>query len=414
MKRRLTHGSTFSGIGAAEIAAEILGWDNKFHCEINDFGRKILDFHFPRAESYGDIKQTNFTKWRGRIDVLTGGFPCQPFSTAGKRHGANDNRYLWGEMLRCITEIEPTWFIGENVVGITSMVLPCEAVDVGGQTDLFGTSDHIQESRGRFVLEEICRNLESIGYSVQPIVVPACAVSAPHRRDRIFILAHNNKVHGTLADSEGCPDLRRPREIPCEEGKARIQERNDVLIPGVAGEIPSEIQGTTQDPCCDRCDDNISEEESDSRRLWNTCPGDDVRIRGEERLHASDSDNNGLQHHLERGSETGLPGEESFGREDKVSEQVQPTSPNGNGRKTPTTRELIAECVRKYVIGRWEKFPTQPPLLRGHDGLPFDVDGLSIPFNKWRNETLKAYGNAIVPQVLLEIFKFIEVIENGN
>lgn len=346
MKRRLSHGSTFSGIGAAEIAAEILGWDNKFHCEINDFGRKVLDFHFPRAESYGDIKQTSFKKWRGRIDVLTGGFPCQPFSTAGKRRGANDDRYLWGEMLRCIDEIRPTWFVGENVVGITTMVLPCEAVDVGGQTDLFGTSDHIQESRGRFVLEEICGNLESIGYSVQPLVVPACAVSAPHRRDRIFIVAHD-----ALADTEGCADLRRAREIPCKEGAERLQERHDVLVFGESSDVRSKVQEPIADTCCEGLE-RRGGTESSAEEGWREADG-----------------------HL-AGS--------------------------------------IEECVRKFVIGRWEEFPTQPPLCGGNDGLPFDVDGLSISFGKWRTETLKAYGNAIVPQVILEIFRAIEVIENGN
>lgn len=387
MKRRLSHGSTFSGIGAAEIAAEILGWDNKFHCEINDFGRKVLDFHFPRAESYGDIKQTSFKKWRGRIDVLTGGFPCQPFSTAGKRRGANDDRYLWGEMLRCIDEIRPTWFVGENVVGITTMVLPCEAVDVGGQTDLFGTSDHIQESRGKFVIEEICGNLESIGYSVQPLVVPACAVSAPHRRDRIFIVAHD-----ALADTEGCADLRRAREIPCNEGTERLQERNDVLVFGEPSEIRSQVQGTTQDPCCDRCDDNITEGESNERKLRDTSTGDDVRIRGEERIHLADTCCEGLER---RG------GTESSAEE-------------GRREADGHLAGSIEECVRKFVIGRWEEFPTQPPLRGGDDGFPFDVDGLSISFGKWRTETLKAYGNAIVPQVMLEIFKAIEVIENGS
>ena len=83
----LRHGSLFSGIGAAEIAAEMLGWENVFHCEINPFGRKVLEYWFPNSDSYEDITKTDFSQYRGQIDVLTGGFPCQPFSYAGKRGG---------------------------------------------------------------------------------------------------------------------------------------------------------------------------------------------------------------------------------------------------------------------------------------------------------------------------------------
>lgn len=99
-KNKFTHGSLFSGIGGPEIAAEEMGWKNMFHCEINPFGRKILDYWFPNSKSYEDITKTNFTEWRGKINVLTGGFPCQPFSCAGQRKGAEDDRYLWPEMLR--------------------------------------------------------------------------------------------------------------------------------------------------------------------------------------------------------------------------------------------------------------------------------------------------------------------------
>ena len=134
----ITHASTFSGIGAPEVAAEMLGWENVFHCEINPFGRRVLDYYFPKAKSYEDITRTDFSEWRDRITVLTGGFPCQPFSYAGKRRGSEDDRYLWPFMLRCIEQVRPRWFVGENVAGITTMAFPGEDVKVGEQTDLFG------------------------------------------------------------------------------------------------------------------------------------------------------------------------------------------------------------------------------------------------------------------------------------
>lgn len=90
----MNHASLFSGIGGAEVAASMMGWKNLFHCEIQEFPRKVLQYWFPNSESYEDITKTDFTKWHGKVDVLTGGFPCQPFSLAGRRKVADDNRYL--------------------------------------------------------------------------------------------------------------------------------------------------------------------------------------------------------------------------------------------------------------------------------------------------------------------------------
>ena len=109
----------------------MLGWDNVFHCEINPFGRAVLEYWFPESKSYEDITKTDFTEWRGKIDVLTGGFPCQPFSYAGKRGGREDERYLWPQMLRVIDEIRPTWVVGENVAGFTTMVEGGVCTDLG-------------------------------------------------------------------------------------------------------------------------------------------------------------------------------------------------------------------------------------------------------------------------------------------
>ena len=186
----MTHASLFSGIGGFDLAAEWMGWHNAFHCEINEFCTKILNYHFQDAEHYTDITRTDFSKWGGRIDVLSGGFPCQPFSLAGQRKGADDNRYLWPQMLRAIREIRPTWVVGENVAGILTMVQPGAEVEVGGQASLFG-EDYRKRvlHRQEYVIETICRDLEREGYAVQPLLIPACAVGAPHRRDRIWFIA---------------------------------------------------------------------------------------------------------------------------------------------------------------------------------------------------------------------------------
>lgn len=202
--RLLTHASLFSGIGGAEIAAAWVGWKNVFHCDINEFGCEVLRFWFPESKEYHDISKTDFTEWGGLVDVLTAGFPCQPFSIAGKRRGEEDKRYLWPEAFRALREIRPTWFVGENVPGIISMVLPGERIEMAQEVNLFG-ENHIDKEVKRYIFDGICDDIESAGYEVQPFVIPACAVGAPHRRDRVWILARR-KDGGLPKDtnSHGC------------------------------------------------------------------------------------------------------------------------------------------------------------------------------------------------------------------
>ena len=183
-----THGSVFSGIGGAELAAKWMGWSNVFHCEINPFCRRILRYWFTDSKSYEDITKTDFSQWNGKVDVLTGGFPCQPFSSIGKRRGKDDDRYLWPQMLRVIHEIRPRWVVCENVAGILTMLQPGIGVEMGSENDIFG-ENHILRSEQRYTIDEICEDIENEGYTVQAFVIPACAVGAPHRRDRVWIIA---------------------------------------------------------------------------------------------------------------------------------------------------------------------------------------------------------------------------------
>jgi DNA-cytosine methyltransferase len=120
INQNMTHGSLFSGIGGFDLAAEWMGWENTFHCEWNPFGQKVLKHHFPNSISYNDITKTDFSIHAGKIDILTGGFPCQPYSSAGKRLGKADERHLFPEMLRCIKEVKPRYIVGENVRGLVS------------------------------------------------------------------------------------------------------------------------------------------------------------------------------------------------------------------------------------------------------------------------------------------------------
>lgn len=140
-----------------------------FHVEKDPDCRRLLNYHFPKSKSYGDIFEFDGTEYRGAIDIISGGFPCQPFSTAGKMRGREDDRYLWPEMDRIIGEIRPSWIIGENTPKLITM-------DNGS------------------IFEEICTSLESKGYEVWAALLPACAVGAPHKRERVWILAYNGSA----------------------------------------------------------------------------------------------------------------------------------------------------------------------------------------------------------------------------
>lgn len=163
----ISHVGLFEGFGGFSIAAKKMGWNTVAWCEWNEFAQKILRYHFPEAEGFGDITTTDFTKYESKIDVLTGGFPCQPFSAAGKRKGDEDERYLWHEMLRAIREVQPSWVVGENVYGLINI------------------------KRG-LVLKEIKTQLEDAGYKMLPLVIlPACGKGAKHRRERVWIIAYS-------------------------------------------------------------------------------------------------------------------------------------------------------------------------------------------------------------------------------
>jgi DNA (cytosine-5)-methyltransferase 1 len=255
----MTHGSLFSGIGGFDLAAE---W--------NEFGQKVLHYYWPNAELFTDITKSDFTKYANKIDVLTGGFPCQPYSQAGKRLGKEDDRHLWPEMLRAIREIKPSWVVGENVYGLVNW-------------------------NGGLVFHEVQTDLEAEGYEVWPYVLPACSVNSPQKRDRVWFIAHSNKV---ARESMGkCKD-----EITKQwDEKIRCKDRNEFYL------------------VLDR---------------------DIFKIR-------------------------------------KTGEQ-----------------EIICES----------------PLISDIDGISLQLD--RITFQNWVNQSNGAYGNAIVPQVVYQIFKAIEQYEH--
>jgi DNA (cytosine-5)-methyltransferase 1 len=165
----------FSGIGGFSYAAERLvgGFETVAFCEQDEFCKKILHKHWPTIPIINDVKELadNADEFRGIVDIVCGGFPCQPVSVAGLQRADQDDRYLWEEMFRVIQGCQPKWVIAENVTGLINI-------------------------KGGVLFESVQADLESEGYSVQSVVLPAASKNAPHRRDRVWIIAHTRLKHG--------------------------------------------------------------------------------------------------------------------------------------------------------------------------------------------------------------------------
>lgn len=337
----MRHGSLFSGIGGFDLASEWMGWENVFHCEWNEFGQKVLKYYWPKAITYNDITKTDFSIHRGSIDIITGGFPCQPYSMAGKRLGKEDERHLWPEMLRAIREIQPTWVVGENVLGLVNW-------------------------NGGLVFEEVQAELEAEGYEVQPYVLPAASVNAPHRRDRIWFVAY----------SQSCADSRKSGGI---SNKTKEENRGwTESITSSEQQIqlpiePSTLFGTHTDSNGDR-----------RKQSWNRRQSKLTNQNGQEGGIITDSN--------------------SIGQECREEREYSERRTQSNDKQFKRRNKLPG--------ADFKMFPSVSPICDGNDGISDRLDGITFP--KWRQESIKAGGNAIVPQVVYQIFKAIDQYNNLN
>lgn len=224
----MKHASLFSGIGGFDLAASWMGWENTLQCEIDPFCQKILRYHFPNAKLYDDIRTLNGNEWKGKIDILTGGFPCQPFSQSGKRMGKGDDRFLWPEMLRIIQEIQPIFVLGENVSGIATI-------------------------ESKLVFKNLLTDLEANGYEAQPFCIPACAVGACHRRDRIWFFAYSDSIrrergkNGEHEENGGWKGSAKIKYERCDKRTLRGEEWPSISTAfcGVGNGLPGELDGIT-------------------------------------------------------------------------------------------------------------------------------------------------------------------------
>jgi len=330
----LRHGSLFSGLGGFDLAAQWHGWENVFQVEIDEYCQRLLRLRFPKTDKHKDIRQFDGTKYAGSIDVISGGFPCQPFSHAGKRRGKEDDRDLWPEMFRVIQEIKPAWVVGENVAGFINMELDRSVSD-----------------------------LESAGYEVEAVIIPACAKNAPHRRDRVWIVGHSEK--------NASNKVRKIQKRSCSESG-----RNDCY--NESGIITNSDSRGLQEPWSELKTDRLGQydEAIANAKSWQS-----------------------------RQSSEWQRGEDSCGGD---TETTTDTSPIYVERCERGSRQEQSGGSYQWTKN-WLEVATE--LCGVDDGLPAELDGFKLSKSRHRIERLKALGNAIVPQVAYQIFNSINDAE---
>ena len=207
-------GSLFSGIGGIDLGLERAGMTCAWQVEKDKFCTKVLTKHWPDIPKYGDIRNVGKENLR-TVDLIAGGFPCQPFSNAGKRRGTEDDRHLWPEMLRVIQELKPTWVLGENVPGIIPLFID-QAID----------------------------DLEAEGYTCETFVLPAAAFDAPHKRDRVFVISHTKKTR--LEICKGISGNAEKEFSPVERGHSKFLSDANSNQPGETNRANGRMDGKQQ------------------------------------------------------------------------------------------------------------------------------------------------------------------------
>ena len=363
----MKHIDLFAGIGGFSLAARWLGWETIAFCEQDKFCQKVLRKNFGQdIEIYDDIRTFSAESFRGRCGIITGGFPCQPFSQAGAQKGRSDERHLFPQMLRVISEVRPKFVVAENVRGLLSI------------------------ENGE-VFAEVCSSLESEGYEVITFCVPASAVDAPHRRDRLWIVAHANG--GRL------PRRSAERSSAMAHCFGNGQSSGDYGSAATGADSVSNGNGLTSDTNAERQSQQKRFVENFGRRVGNgdcftsdtesercrearrfRCDESTQRIAGGSQKFDSDTNGEGFQRRDEKPGRR-RESEKGFGLR------------NSNAWNERWLDVALRTCVRGVS-----------------DGLSAELDFVGSRDN--RTSRLKALGNAIVPQIAFEIFQAINEVEN--
>lgn len=388
MMRRLTHLSLFSGIGGLDLAAERAGMRTVGQCEWADYPTKVLEKHWPDVPRWRDIRTLTQEDFYGRtglqtVDVISGGFPCQPFSTAGKRRGKEDDRYLWPEMLRVIKELQPTWIVGENVAGIVSLAL-----------------------------DQVLSDMEAVGYEARTIMVPACGVDAPHRRYRVAIMGYaKHNGSSTTAITGGISALgksEQKKETIQPAGASGRGHDQNVAHPCSAG-----LCYGKHDQHAKRWDKQTQFEPAECGTHVADTIG--IRCRPDSNHAAYDAQRDDTSHQQKRQPEFCATGSGSGAVPDTAGKGLQGYNDNTAQQDGGYRKRQFAAADR--TIGR-SKWDAESGLGGMADGIsrwldePVNIPRLSTG-DKDRVARLKALGNAVVPQQFYPIFKGIVDIERG-
>jgi len=373
------HASLFTGIMGFDLAAEAIGWDNIFALEKDNYCRKLIKQNMPYTKLYDDIYNFNAKKYEGQIDILTGGFPCQPFSVAGNRNGTNDDRYLWPEMFRVTKECRPTWIIAENVAGIVTMGDKAEEISMESQITTFGENNKIITIREQYILQTIIDDLEREGFDVQTYIVPALAVGAKHRRNRIWIVGYSEH-NGLFATKK--------RKINEENDYQRTQKKQEKTIKFKGAGEPRSFKKSSNCTIRSKQNSRIRMVEKIKRMELQRRSNRSFPNTTTTRFQAWTIKKNAqkrIPKQFKRFCKI-IPNTNVLRRENRIygKQQVRKTSEFGN---IYTQREP-----------RW-KWPTEPTMGRVANGIPNRVD------------RVKSLGNAIVPQVAYEFFYHINLIK---
>ena len=372
----LTHLSLFSGIGGIDLAAEWAGIETVGQCEWAEYPTKVLEKHWPDAPRWKDIRTLtgeSFYERTGRrtVDIISGGFPCQPFSVAGKQRGKEDDRYLWPEMVRVIQELRPAWIVGENVAGIVRMALP-----------------------------DILSELEACGYQTRTFLVPACAVGARHRRYRVAIVGYSE--HNGLSSTEiaggtqktGGREQKRKKEASESSGTDKPRNRHDVanteskferrLSVGEEPEKPGFVSGC----------ENVGHTYGAGLQTERTKQQPTRASRTGKNVQYSDSAGRKKQYTAAQPNKTRLTGWRYSERKNESREWATESIMDRMANGLPDWMDGDLDFIINHY---WDDEPDIPRIATGIEH---------------RVDRLKCLGNAVVPQQFYPIFKAIAEVEN--
>lgn len=353
----MNFGSICAGIGGGCLGLERAGFECAWQIEIDDYCTSILEKHWPNVTRYRDVRTTDAATLQ-RVDLILATIPCQPHSLAGKRKGAEDPRDLWPDTRRIVAELKPTWFVLENPVGIRRTILP-----------------------------RIRADLEALGYEVADVELPACAVGAPHRRARVFVVAHSGRervqrptVDGGVPEAEGegeGEEIQRQRgRDSASDGSTRMAD-DDCRRRESGGIAQSSRLESEDGSLADGCSEVRQLDDAEAGLVYAEVHGQrstDVQadpVAEEERARS-----------LSAGA-----GYRGF-----WSDAAWIVCDDGTGKK----------CTRRVKA----KAGTLPEIHGMADGIPGrlvgldEIEPLVVPHFKGRREQLKALGNAVVPQVV--------------